>query len=283
MLQIDGFGPVTRITLGRRFAGVTLPTVSPYLVDGLLVDSGRPSAAGELCTWLRAQKLRQVFNTHHHEDHVGGNALIQRELGVPIAAATAAARLIADLPPIPFYRRVVWGRAESARVAINDGPVMTPRYCFEVIPSPGHSPDHVCLFERREGWLFAGDLFVHERVRYLRVGEDLRLEIAALKATLALEPRVMFCSHAGILTDPKAAIVRKLGFWAAIRRDAMRLRAGGASVRAIVRTTLGREDLLTLMSRGDFSKAALVCALLELPDGVLAGGDESPEGQHSSQ
>jgi len=271
MLQVDTFGPVTRITLARRLIGVPLRSVCIYLVDGMLIDSGQPAVAAELCAWLRDKGLRQVFNTHHHEDHAGGNALIQRQLGVPIAAGTLAARLIAALPSIQFYRAAVWGRPENAEVEVNDGPVETPLHSFEVIPTPGHSADHVCLFERKEGWLFAGDLFVHERVRYLRPDEDLRLEIAALHKALELGPRVLFCAHTGVVTEPARAIGRKLAFWAGIRRDAVKLRDAGASMTRIVGGTLGREDFMTFISRGHFSKATLVKALLALPDGVLPG------------
>ena len=44
--------------------------------------------------------------------------------------------------------------------------------CFQVIYTPGHSPDHICLFEHKHGWLFTGDLFVGGMDRALRVDYD---------------------------------------------------------------------------------------------------------------
>ena len=270
MLHVDCAGPVIRVTLARRVLGMPMRQVCVYLVDGLLIDSGPPATSAELVDWLKVAKVEQVYNTHHHEDHAGGNARIQRELGVQVAAGSRAAQVLADLPGIELYRRLAWGRPESSAVQINNSVVITPHHTFEVIPTPGHSPDHVCLMERGEGWLFGGDLFVHERVRYLRADEDLHLEIAALAVARQLAPKVLYCAHAGVVTDPAAAIERKLRFWAEIRKKGLGLQESGLPLSQIRRQLLGREDLLTRFSGGHFSKSELVRALLDLPSSDLA-------------
>jgi glyoxylase-like metal-dependent hydrolase (beta-lactamase superfamily II) len=50
-----------------------------------------------------------------------------------------------------------------------------------VIPTPGHSEDHICLFEPNEGWLFSGDLFISERVKYMREDENVYSLLDSLK------------------------------------------------------------------------------------------------------
>ncbi len=42
MLQINHFGPVTQIKIGRELEGRVLYWTAAYLVDGLLIDTGCP-------------------------------------------------------------------------------------------------------------------------------------------------------------------------------------------------------------------------------------------------
>jgi glyoxylase-like metal-dependent hydrolase (beta-lactamase superfamily II) len=269
MLRTHAFGPVTRIIAARRMLGMPMRSVSMYLVNGLLIDSGPPAVAPELVDWLRTQKVSLVFNTHHHEDHAGGDRRLTRELGLRILAGPRATSLIGHLPKVQLYRRAVWGTPETATIEPSTSTILAGGLSFEQVPSPGHCPDHVCLFERQNGWLFSGDLFIHERVRHLRPDEDLWLEVQSLKKALALAPRVMFCAHAGVLTEPVTAIRRKLAYWADVGAEARSLSAKGMKASQISRRVLGAEGLMTIVTGRHFSKTALVTALLALPAGAL--------------
>ncbi len=76
--------------MGREMDGAVLYWTAAYLVDGLLIDTGCAFTAEELICFLREHEVKQVVNTHHHEDHVGANYLIQRELGLDIFAHATA-------------------------------------------------------------------------------------------------------------------------------------------------------------------------------------------------
>jgi hypothetical protein len=54
------------------------------------------------------------------------------------------------------------------------------------------------------------DLFIHERVRYLRVDEDARETLASLRRMQTLQPRLLICAHAGLVEDACGAIARKI-------------------------------------------------------------------------
>jgi glyoxylase-like metal-dependent hydrolase (beta-lactamase superfamily II) len=262
VLRFTDHGPITRIHLARTFLGRSFYTVQAYLVDGLLIDTGCPATASELVAWCRERDVRQVVNTHHHEDHSGGDWALQKILGLPVAAPPQAVDILAGFPHLEFYRRVIWGQPGNVAVEPLGDVVETDRYRFEVIPTPGHCPDHVCLFEQEQGWLFSGDLFVHERVRYLRSDEDVSDTLRALRRALALRPRLLVCCHAGLVTDACGAIARKIAFWEDLTERGQALRQQGFSVREVTDRLLGPEDMTTWLSRGHFSKSNLVRALL---------------------
>ncbi|MGD1996419.1 MAG: MBL fold metallo-hydrolase [Anaerolineae bacterium] len=262
MLQTRTYGPVTRIHLARTFLGRPLYAVEAYLVDGLLIDTGCPGTASELVNWCRGRGIRQAVNTHHHEDHGGGNSALQRVLDLPIAAPPGAVPILADFPRLEFYRRVVWGQPDSVTVDRLGDVIETDHHLFEVIPTSGHSPDHVCLFERERGWLFSGDLFIHERVRYLRADEDALAVLKSLRRALGLRPRLLFCSHAGLVEDACGAIERKIRYWEGLAGEARALSEAGLPLREVTDRLLGSEDMMAYLTRGHFAKINLIRSLL---------------------
>jgi len=262
VLRSIEYGPITRIHMARTFFGRSLYTVEAYLVDGLLVDSGCPATASELVAWCRGRGIGQVVNTHHHEDHSGGDGALQRRLGLSIAAPPTAVPILADFPRLECYRRVVWGQPGDVVAEPLGDVVETDRYRFEVIPTPGHCDDHVCLFEPRQGWLFSGDLFIHERLRYLRADEDAPGVLESLRRVLALRPRLLICSHAGLVEDACGAIERKIAYWDGLAEQARVLRRQGLSLREVTDRLLGPEGMMTRVSRGHFAKVHLIRSLL---------------------
>jgi len=263
MLRASGHGPITRIRLARTVAGRALYSVCAYLVDGVLIDNGPPATARELVAWLRPRPPRLVLNTHYHEDHTGGNGALQRAFGVRVLAPAASIARLAAFYRLPFYRALVWGQPTDVAVEPLPPVVDTGRYRFEVVPTPGHAPDHVCLFEPEQGWVFSGDLFIHERVTYTREVEDVWQHIASLRRVLALQPRLLLCSHAGVVHDPQGAIRSKIAFWEGLAERARTLYEQGVPLGAIRSRLLGREGWMTYISRGDFSKKNMIRALIK--------------------
>jgi endoribonuclease LACTB2 len=262
VLEVTEHPPITCIQLARTFLGRPLYRVYAYLVDGVLVDSGPPSTAAELVAWCRGRDLRLVVNTHYHEDHSGGDAALQRNFRLRILAPPETVARLARFYGLPLYRAIVWGQPRDVVVETLGEVLESERYRFRVVATPGHADDHVCLFEPREGWLFSGDLFIHERVRYMRRVEDVRQHIDSLRRVLELSPATMFCSHAGVVADPMAAISRKIEYWEDLGHRAEELRARGLSLPRIRTTLLGREGSMALISYGAFSKLNLIRSLL---------------------
>lgn len=264
MLETETCALITRILLARTAFGRPLYTVNAFLVDGLLIDSGPPATAGELVTWCRGRGVRQAVNTHHHEDHSGGDWAVQRRLGVPLAVPPLAVPILASFYRLEFYRRVVWGQPRNVTAQPLSGAVETERFCFEIVPTPGHSPDHVCFFEPQQGWLFSGDLFIHERVRYARPEEDIAGELDSLRRVLALRPRRLICSHAGFVEDACGALGRKIAYWEGLAAQAQALCDEGLSPRQIRDRLLGPEGWGSRVTGGHSAKVHLIRGLLKV-------------------
>jgi len=257
--------------MARTFLGRPLYQVSAYAYAGLLIDTGPPPTAEQLVEWCRnpsamRPEIRRVVLTHHHEDHVGGAAALQEELGLPVFAPATAVAILAEGLRMPPYRKAVWGtprpfRAEPLGDWIEGAGGDTCR--LRVIPTPGHAFTHVCLFDEERRWLFSGDLYVHEKVRYLRRIEDAREHISSLRRVLALEPELLICDHAGILENAPARLERKIHYWEDLGDQARGLREQGLSTAAIARRLLGRDGFLSWASLGDFSHRNLIESLLK--------------------
>ncbi len=266
MLLEEQWGPVTILRMTRTLLGRPVRWVNAYYLDGLLIDSGPYYTRRELLNAARRLGVQQVYVTHEHEDHCGGDGALYAGLGlVPQSGVATVAHLIAP-PRIHRYRKIVWGDAQPTPAQAVSR-VDTDNYHFEVIPTPGHSPDHTVLHEPTRGWVFSGDLYLHERAKYIRTDENLAALIDSLRRVAALEPTVLFCAHAGVIEAPGEAIARKLAYWEEMRAKVAALEAQGEPLAEVSATVLGPEGPMTRFSRGHISKLNLTRALVALPHG----------------
>jgi glyoxylase-like metal-dependent hydrolase (beta-lactamase superfamily II) len=167
-----------------------------YVVEGskgnLLIDSGWDSSEtlwafreGLMEERLKFEDINWIVVTHVHPDHFGlagklkdlcqarvavhvvEGELVESRYGDPEGLLRDVEEVLGrngvPQPELATLRDVsLWMRQfaspQMPDVMLSDGDrVSTGPLEFEVLRTPGHSPGHVCLYERKRRWLFSGD------------------------------------------------------------------------------------------------------------------------------
>jgi len=158
---------------------------------------------------------------------------------------------------------LVWGCPHPSETGGLDSKIETRNFRFSVIPTPGHSDDHICLYEPNEGWLFSGDLFMSEQMRYLRRDEDVYSILDSLKKIASLPVKRMFCSFSGSIDRPLDAINKKIEYLEVLQQKVREGFHQGLSPREIQWKLLGRGDWMDFFTLGQISKKNLINAFIK--------------------
>lgn len=182
-----------------------IPGREPALIDA---GTGDPDHVNAVAAALDGVPLARVLITHWHPDHVSGLPALRarwRKLAV----------IDAPGPPVPAGEGVL-----------------------EIIATPGHSPDHLCFYDRAAGDVYCGDLARQGGTIVIpaRKGGDLRAYLASLQRIRDLAPRRLLPGHGPMVTDPIALIDEYLAHRAEREQQILQAMLEGArTVKEIVR------------------------------------------------
>jgi glyoxylase-like metal-dependent hydrolase (beta-lactamase superfamily II) len=247
-----------------RFGSRINTTCILYRIGSTVIDTGPPNQWRTVRRFLSERDVQRVIVTHHHEDHSGNLAPIQRTLKPEIYSPPAGVTPLRDGFALRLYQKVIWGRPGRVRAApMPDEIEIGHGRSLRALPSPGHSADMTCYLEAQRGWLFTGDLFISQGSRYLRADENIRQHIESLRRILEFEFETLFCSHRGVVPSGKEALRAKIDFLVSLCERIRQLQDEGRSAAEITRSLLGREDLLSWMTGLHFSKRNLIRACMD--------------------
>jgi glyoxylase-like metal-dependent hydrolase (beta-lactamase superfamily II) len=238
------FGEVLGYNSGVGLAGPPLMTAWCYLIDGVLIDSGIKHLRSAIVASAREDKPDFMLITHYHEDHSGNVDAIRKALAIPAYAHPLTVKKLSAPFKIRPYQHLMWGRSEPVALAAHAPVHDVGRSRFRPIHTPGHSQDHTVYLEENRGYLFSGDLFLGERIKFFRADEDLGDQLASLKIVLTFDFDVLFCAHRPLMQNGKQALRNKLDFLENFYCSVQDLKRKGMGLQAVTRHLDRHEDRL---------------------------------------
>jgi glyoxylase-like metal-dependent hydrolase (beta-lactamase superfamily II) len=196
-----------------------------YLILGqqraLLFDTGM--GIGDLKTLV--QKLSAlpviVLNSHTHDDHVGNNWQFDTVYGMDTdftrqnakgskedARAEIAPGEVCGAFPAGFDAKKYSTRPWKVTKWMHDGDrIDLGGRQLEIIATPGHTPDSICLFDRANGLLFTGDTYYPGTIWIYRLETDLTAYGNSVRRIAALQPEVKLVLGAHNVPVAKPAVL----------------------------------------------------------------------------
>ena len=266
MISVETIGEVRKFRLARSILGRAVYYTAAYWVDGLMVDTGCSYTAKELVSAVENDDLDSIVNTHSHEDHIGANEMLSKNRGARIFAHDSALPALAagkKQKPLKPYQVVMWGYPEPSHAAPIPETFETNHYRFKVIHTPGHSLDHICLYEPGEGWLFCGDAYIGGRDRALRADYNIWQIIASLKKLSTLDIRLLFAGSGNVRENARSLLLEKIDYLESAGEQSLELNRRGMSYDQIRMKMFGQEALIAYVTLGHFSGRNLVRSFIE--------------------
>ena len=167
------------IYLLHESASATTAVVDPALAEPVLDILAK-----------KAWRLNYIFNTHHHQDHIGGNLQLKQQTGCQIIAAAA------DRQRIPGIDHAVQGGNTVSLGQIN----------FQIIATPGHTLGHIVYYNPTAQVLFCGDTLFSLGCGRLFEGTAAQMH-HSLQQIKTLPPATrIYCAHEYSLSNARFAL-----------------------------------------------------------------------------
>jgi len=195
----------------------------------ILVDTGPPGRADSILKEIREgglppEKLRHIFLTHFHHDHVGNATEISSVTGAQIYIHEADADVVKGKAPVPAGQSIIGkllspllNRAFRFKpierlVLLSDG--SKDFLPYQIIHVPGHTPGSMSLFHPERAILICGDAINHRGGRLSPPPSLFTMDVEkaweSLKRLASLDFSILLPGHGPPIISGAAERVRKL-------------------------------------------------------------------------
>ncbi len=207
-----------------------------YLLNGaersLLIDTG----LGICSIFDEVIKLTDnpaaAVATHAHWDHIGGHKYLpdfyvhKDELGwlngaFPLTTESVR-KMVVDRCKLPDgfdVNAYEIFQGTPTRVLNDDDIIDIGGRTVRALHTPGHSPGHMCFWEKERGYLFSGDLIYMGTLFAYYPSTDPIEYLASLERVASLPVKKIFPAHHSLDIEPEIAV--------RMRDEFRRLKAGG--------------------------------------------------------
>lgn len=196
------------------------------VVDPAVADPVLEAAAA------RGWRITQIWNTHWHPDHVGGNAAIKAASGCVVTGPAAEAGRIGTLD-------VLVGEGDMVRIGAHQARVMAV---------PAHTAGHVAYHLADDAMIFVGDTLFAMGCGRLFEGTAAQMFDAMARFAALPDDTIVYCAHEYTQSNGRFALtVEPDNLALAARMTAVD--AARADGEATVPTSIGMERATNIFMR----------------------------------
>ncbi|MDG5816617.1 MBL fold metallo-hydrolase [Chitinispirillales bacterium ANBcel5] len=191
-----------------------------YLLNGkersLLIDTGLGICnIFDTVTKLTDKKITAVA-THIHWDHIGGHHYFpdfyahQDELewlngGFPLTLDQIKDMVVdrCDLPKGYDVNEYEFFQGNPSKILKDNDTIDIGGRCIQIHHTPGHSPGHMCFWEKERGYLFTGDLVYKDTLFAFFPSTDPEAYLDSLERISVLPIKRVFPAHHSLDIHPE--------------------------------------------------------------------------------